>query len=289
MHHLAYRERHSFPILSHKQLDIGLMLLYYNTIIQYDCMTNMGAMAKAFTSLQRQNLPEQVVRQIGLSIMRNDFKPGDALLSEPELSLQFNVSRPVLREALKMLGAKGLIESRPKTGTRVRPRADWNLLDPDVIAWQYEIGFDRSFLQSVCEIRLMFEPMTAKYAATRATAEEVAWIEHCCQRLQDTVDSIEHYIPADLQFHTAICAAAHNELLQKILATLDTPLCASRVITSQLPRANQNAMPLHWAITRAICSRDEQAAEVTMRELIILTTEDVQRALDADYVRKEGS
>src|SRR6266571_581657 len=105
-------------------------------------MTRAGEMAKVFTSLQRQNLSEQVVQQIGLSIMRNDFKPGDALLSEPELSLQFNVSRPVLREALKILGAKGLIESRPKTGTRVSTRDDWNLLDPDVIAWQYEIGFD---------------------------------------------------------------------------------------------------------------------------------------------------
>jgi GntR family transcriptional regulator, galactonate operon transcriptional repressor len=262
--------------------------LYYNTIIQYDCMTNIGAMAKAFTSLQRQNLPEQVVRQIGLSIMRNDFKPGDALLSEPELSLQFNVSRPVLREALKMLGAKGLIESRPKTGTRVRPRAEWNLLDPDVIAWQYEIGFDRSFLQAICEIRLMFEPMTAKYAATRATAEEVAWIEHCCQRLQDTVDSNEDYIPEDLQFHTAICSAAHNELLQKILATLDTPLRASRVITSQLPDANQNAMPLHWVITRAICSRDEKAAEAAMQKLVMLTTDDIQRALNVDRMRKKG-
>src|SRR6266704_4456743 len=146
-------------------------------------------MAKAFTSLQRQNLPEQVVRQIGLSIMRNDFKPGDALLSEPELSLQFNVSRPVLREALKMLGAKGLIESRPKTGTRVRPRADWNLLDPDVIAWQYEAGFDRSFLQAICEVRLMFEPMTARFAAARATADEINIIEEYCQLLQGAVDS----------------------------------------------------------------------------------------------------
>ena len=243
-------------------------------------------MAKAFTSLQRQNLPEQVVREIGLSIMRNDFKPGDALLSEPELSLQFNVSRPVLREALKMLGAKGLIESRPKTGTRVRPRADWNLLDSDVISWQYEIGFDSSFLQAVCEIRLMCEPMTAKYTATRATAEEVVWIEDCCRRLQDAVDSIELYIPADLQFHTAICSAAHNELLQKIMAMLDTPLRASRVITSQLPEANQNAMPLHWAITRAIRNRDERAAEMAMQKLIILTTEDIQRALDVNYVRK---
>src|SRR5258708_30558042 len=151
-------------------------------------MTNVWEMAKVLTSRQRQNLSEQIVRQIGLSIMRNDFKPGDALLCEPELSLQFNVSRTVLREALKMLGAKGLIQSRPKIGTRVRSRAEWNLLDPDVISWQYEIGFDRSFLQAVCEIRLMFEPMTAKYAETRASAEEAAWIEHCCQRLQDAVD-----------------------------------------------------------------------------------------------------
>ncbi|GAC1349963.1 MAG: hypothetical protein NVSMB27_28010 [Ktedonobacteraceae bacterium] len=86
-------------------------------------------MAKVFTSLQRQNLSEQVVQHLGLSILRNDYKPGDALLSESELSHQFNVSRPILREALKMLGA---------------------------------------------------------------------------------VDSIKLYIPADLQFHTAICSATHN-------------------------------------------------------------------------------
>ena len=251
-------------------------------------MTIVGGMAKIFTSLQRQNLAEQVGQQIGLSIMRNDFKPGDALLSEPELSLQFKVSRPVLREALKMLGAKGLIESRPRTGTRVRPRADWNLLDPDVIAWQYEVGFDRSFLQAICEIRLMFEPMTAGFAAARATVEEVARIEQCCQLLEEAVDLIELYIPADLQFHTAICSAAHNELLQKIITTLETPLRASRIITSQLPGANRDAMPLHWAITEAIRNRDEQAAEMVMRKLIILTTEDIQRALDADHARKEG-
>src|SRR6266700_2121187 len=221
-------------------------------------MTNAGGKVKVFPTLQRQNLAEQVVWQIGLSIMRSDFKPGDALLSEPELSLQFKVSRPVLREALKMLGAKGLIKSRPKTGTRVRPRADWNLLDPDVIAWQYEVGFDRSFLQAICEIRLMFEPMTAGFAAVRATADEVARIEECCQ------------------------------LLQKIITTIETPLRASRIVTSQLPGANQVAMPLHWAITEAIRNRDEQAAEVAMRKLIILTTEDLQRALDADYARKEG-
>jgi GntR family transcriptional regulator, galactonate operon transcriptional repressor len=248
-------------------------------------------MAKVFTSLQRQNLAEQVVRQIGLSIMRNDFQAGDILSSEPELSLQFNVSRPVLREALKMLGSKGMIESRPKIGTRVRPRADWNLLDPQVIAWQYEVGPANSFLLAICEVRLMFEPRTAGLAAARATADEIVYIEENCQRLQHAVDSdsIDLYISADLQFHTSICSAAHNELLHKIMSTLDTPLRASRIITSQLPGANLDAMPLHWAITEAIRKRDEQAAEVAMRKLVIITTEDIQRALDAELTRKEES
>jgi DNA-binding FadR family transcriptional regulator len=220
--------------------------------------------------------------------MRNDFKPGDALLSEPELSLQFNVSRTVLREALKMLGAKGLIQSRPKIGTRVRSRAEWNLLDPDVIAWQYETNPNTSFLQEICEIRLMFEPMAARLAAVRATADEIGLIEDCCQQLQAAVDSIEAYIPTDLQFHTAICAAAHNELLQTITVTLDTPLLASRVITAQIPGANREAMPLHWAITEAIRSRDEQAAEAAMQKLVMLTADDIQRALNVDRVRKKG-
>jgi GntR family galactonate operon transcriptional repressor len=244
-------------------------------------------MTKVFKSLQRQNLSEQIVRQIGLSIMRNDFKPGDALLSEPELSLQFNVSRPVLREALKLLGAKGLIESRPKTGTRVRQRADWNFLDSDVIAWQYEIGPDASFLQAICEIRLMFEPMSARLAATRAIPDEIALIEHCCRQLQAAIASIEDYIPADLHFHTAICTAAHNELLPKIMGTLDAALRASRLITAQLPGANQEAMPLHWTITEAICNRDEQAAEAAMQKLVILTTADIHRALEVKRTRKE--
>jgi DNA-binding FadR family transcriptional regulator len=92
-------------------------------------------MAKVFHSLQRQNLSDQIVEQIGLSIMRNDLRPGDSLSSEPQLSLQFNVKRPVVREALNILRAKGLFGSRHKKGTRVLPRNGWNVLDSEVIAW----------------------------------------------------------------------------------------------------------------------------------------------------------
>lgn len=237
-------------------------------------------MVKVFNSLQRRNLSEQVVHQIGLSIMRNDFKPGDTLSSEPELSLQFNVSRPIMREALKILSAKGLLESRPKTGTRVRPRAEWNILDPDVIGWLYEVGPDRSFLDALCEVRLMFEPMAARLAAARATGDEIKTIEECYRRMEEGVSSPETYIPADLAFHAAICAAAHNEMLQKITETLTTSLHVSRVVTSRLPGANLAAMPLHCLVAEAIRKGDEQAAEEAMRKLVILTTGDIQRALE---------
>lgn len=241
-------------------------------------------MSKVFHSLQRQNLSDLVVHQIGLSIVRNDFKPGDTLSSEPELSLQFNVSRPVMREALKILSTKGLIESRPKTGTRVRPRAEWNILDPGVIGWLFEVGPDRKFLDALCEVRLMFEPMSAKLAATRATDEEIKTIEECYRRMEEGVYSADTYIPADLEFHSAICAAAHNEMLQKITDALATSLHLSRVITSRLPGANLGAMPLHWSVAEAIGKGDEQAAEEAMRKLVLLTSGDIQRALE----QKEG-
>jgi len=250
-------------------------------------------MAKVFNSLPRQNLSERVVQQIGLSIMRNDFKPGEALSSEPQLSLQFNVSRPIVREALKILSAKGLIESRPKTGTRIRPRVEWNLLDPDVIGWLYEVGPDQSFLDSLCEVRLMFEPMTARLAAVRATDDEIKTIEECYRRMEEGVSSPETYIPADLEFHSAIYAAAHNVMLQKITATLATSLQVSRVVTSRLPGANLAAMAVHQAVMEAIRKRDEQAAEEAMRKLVILTTDDVHRALGyhtpADGESERGS
>lgn len=237
-------------------------------------------MTSSLPSLQRSTLADQVAREIGLRILRNDFKPGDALVKEPELSLQLNVSRSVLREALKILGAKGLIEARPKIGTRIRPRMDWNLFDPDVLAWQSEAGPDRQFLLAICEVRLMFEPMTAGLAATRATAEEIAVIKRDCQVMQDAVDLMEDYTAADLHFHLAICLAAHNEFLQRIIKTLDAPLRTSRLITSRLPGANQKAMPLHHAIADAIGKRENAAAEEAMRKLVHLTIEDIMHALD---------
>jgi GntR family galactonate operon transcriptional repressor len=246
-------------------------------------------MTKVFHSLPRQNLSQRVVQEIGLSIMRNDFRPGETLLSEPELSQQFKVSRSVTREALKILSAKGLIESRPKRGTRVRPRLEWNILDPEIIAWLYEVGPESTFLASLCEVRLIFEPMTARLAASRATDDEIKALEDCYQRMSAGAAVPEIYIPADLEFHATICAAAHNEILQKLAETLAASLQVSRIVTSHLPGANLAAMPFHWAVTSAISERDEQAAEEAMRRLVLLTTNDMQQALEQKMSEEQMS
>src|SRR5437762_9890658 len=121
----------------------------------------------------RRGLHGAVVHDIGLRIVRGELEADDPLPTEDELSGELSVSRTVLREATKVLAAKRLVESRPKTGTRVRPRKDWNLLDPDVLAWQVEAGADAEFLAQALEVRRMIEPAAARLAAERATPAQV--------------------------------------------------------------------------------------------------------------------
>src|SRR5919108_94538 len=115
----------------------------------------------------RRGLHGAVVHEIGVRIVRGELEPGDTL-PENGLADEPAVSRTVVREAIKVLAAKRLVESRPKTGTRVRPRRDWNLLDPDVLAWQVEAGADTDFLAQALEVRRMIEPAAARLAAERA-------------------------------------------------------------------------------------------------------------------------
>ena len=131
--------------------------------------------------------------------------------------------------------------------------------------------------------------MAARLAAVRATDDEINAIEECYRGMEEGVNVPETYIPADLAFHAAICAAAHNEMLQKITETLTTSLHMSRVVTSHLPGANLAAMPLHWLVAVAIRKGDEQAAEEAMRKLVLLTTGDVQRALEQKEGKAENS
>jgi len=199
------------------------------------------------------------------------------LPSEADLGARFVVSRTVVREAVKLLAAKGMVVSRPKTGTRVRPRADWNLLDPDVLAWQHELGPSEEFLLNLCEARLIIEPAAGRLAAVRATEEEIVALEawyHCMAR---AVNDVETYIEADMRLHNAIVAAAHNETLQQINKMIAVALRASLLVTTQVPGSSAAVLPLHWDAVAAIRDHDAQGAEETLRALVLQATADIKK------------
>src|SRR5512134_745240 len=164
----------------------------------------------------RGGLHGQIVHAIGREILSGKIRPGELLPTLPGLT----ASRTVLREVIKVLAAKGLVESRPKTGTRVRPRHAWNLLDPDVLAWQGDAAAPAAFLRQLTEVRLIVEPAAAELAATRAGPTEIQTLEKALHDMEAALDgpSEDHaaFDQADMRFHLAIVRACGNDLLEQM-------------------------------------------------------------------------
>jgi DNA-binding FadR family transcriptional regulator len=227
-------------------------------------------------------LHREVVHQLGLLVLGDETAPGAALPDETALSERFGVSRTVVREAIKVLASKGLVESRPKVGTQVRPRRSWNLLDSDVLVWRYEAGPDEGFLEDISEVREIIEPPAAAFAAKRATTVEVAEILAWCNRMEDAAaDDGDDYIDADMEFHMAILDACHNDLLAQLSDTITMALRLSRRLTVSVPGSSRAAMPAHWAVARSIRDHEPREAEDSMRELLRVTAADIERGLQA--------
>lgn len=161
----------------------------------------------------RRGLHGEVVHTLGLQIVSGELQPGDPLPPEDELTSDLAVSRTVLREAVRVLAAKGLVDARPKIGTRVRARAEWNVLDPDVLSWRAETSTDRRLYEETTEVRLAIEPLAARLAATRASDVEAAAIAEAYAAMEAGVADQTAYLAADLRFHDRILSASHNELL----------------------------------------------------------------------------
>ena len=216
----------------------------------------------------RRGIHGEVVHTIGLRILRGELQPGDPLPTEEELNADRGYSRTVLREAVRVLAAKGLVHAQPKTGTRVRPRSEWNIADPDVLAWRVEAGADSELYQQVTEVRIGIEPQAARLSAERATDEEIEAIRDAYTAMEAGVKDQAAYLAADLLFHDRILAACHNELLEHLGSILRTVFRAMFTYTTSSPTARRRALPLHRAILEGIAARDGDVAEAAMRTLI---------------------
>lgn len=203
-------------------------------------LTEEPALALSPTTLfgasRKRNLFATVVEELGSRIVRGDLRPGDPFPNEADLGREFGASRSVIREAVKALAAKGLLESRTRTGIRVLPSQDWNLLDLDVLGWRYGAMDPQAFFGELFEIRRMIEPEASALAAERATPEDIAVIEEAFARMTvaETDAEIPAAIVADLDFHRAILTAAHNDLLLQMGKLIGVGLLVSyRLSTEQ--------------------------------------------------------
>lgn len=211
----------------------------------------------------------QVAHDIGRRVVSGEIAEGSFLPREAELAEQFSASRQAVREALKVLAAKGLVFSRRRTGTRVLPRSSWNLLDPDVLAWHSPEALAARLLNDLDEVRRLIEPAAAAFAASRANPESIDAISAALNEMRQTIAQ-EEFHQADVQFHAAVFAASGNQVISRLGDLLGPLLQASFRIQDAATDDTywERVVPLHEAVFDAIMARDPAKARRCMEEML---------------------
>ncbi len=211
-----------------------------------------------------------VVHEIGKAIVKGEYEVGSILPGDAELAERFDVSRTVLREAMKTLSAKGLIVARARIGTRVTEREKWNLFDADVLVWYFEAGVTSEFLEHLSEMRLSFEPFAARLAARRAERRDI-------DRLYALVDEMaaagskEEFALADLDFHLALLDASKNPFMYSVGNLIEAALVSAFKLSSPVEDVTQQAsVQDHRRIVESIEAGNADAAASAMEKVIIV-------------------
>jgi DNA-binding FadR family transcriptional regulator len=243
-----------------------------------DNMLLQGPRAKGSAGI---SLHAKLLDQLGQSIVRAELAPGDPLPNADDWSAAHGVSRTVLREVIKVLAGKGMVESRPKIGTRIRDRSDWNFLDPDVLAWRYGTTTDFNEARSLFELRRAIEPMAGSLAAQRADTAEIAKLEQLYGKMEQYVDDNDRFAEADLAFHQAIMRMTGNELFGSLAALTETAMLISFRLSDDNPYGQRPSLPLHRRVCDCIAARDPAGTSAALIELLDLAEADVNRSLAA--------
>jgi DNA-binding FadR family transcriptional regulator len=230
-------------------------------------------------NLTRPRVHRDVVGALVRRILSGALVPGEVLPNTAQLSADLGVSKTALREAIKVLGAKGMVEVRTRTGTRVRPRDSWNLLDPEVLSWCGP-ELDADLLRSLLQCRQLIEPGAAVLASAHATAAQLAAIEAAFIRMTTAAD-LNSRVEADLDFHVAVLRASGNLFLaQWATATASVLLAAFRLSTGTA-QSHDAAFEVHRDVLEAIRLRNGPAAGRAMRRLLAVAARDL-RLQDVD-------
>jgi len=225
----------------------------------------------------------RIAEEIGSAIVAGVYKPDELVPGEIELCRRYGASRSVVREAFKLLSAKGLIASRRRTGTRARPREAWNTLDADVLAWRLKSGHaEPKFVFDVLQARAVVEPAAAAMAARSHTRSTLAAIEEAFAEMERTAHDAALYADPDIRFHKAVLAATDNDVMIAFGALTEAALGMFVRIASRHPGAPGASLPLHRSILAAIRRRDAEGAHAAMMALLERTSRNVERNVARD-------
>ena len=217
---------------------------------------------------QGRGLHGAMVERLGKRIVAGEPPPGEALPREPVLAAEYDVSRTVVREALRVLAAKGLVDARPMRGTRIRPREDWRLLDPDLLRWALESDGHPSLLGHLSEIRAMVEPTAARLAAERSNSAQHDALLVALEALVDESGDLAAFIEADLALHRTILRMSGNPLLEELITPIEAALRLGRRVQAsgagEAARSPADALEPHRVVVEAIVAGDGPVAESAM-------------------------
>lgn len=237
-------------------------------------------MANAQTS---QNLTHRIVQDLGIAVVSGQYSKDNPFPVEADLCRQYGASRSVLREAVKMLTAKGLLRARPRQGTWVQPEENWNLLDPDVLRWLLQRKPWLQLLIEFTQVRLAVEPSAAALAAEVAGPAEKAAVQQALERMIAAERGDDDPLTSDIAFHVAILAASGNKFFGQLRELIDTALRFSIRITNRRKGVRLASVADHKKIADAIMAGKPRVAADAMRGLI----QEVQALIAEENGRSE--
>jgi DNA-binding FadR family transcriptional regulator len=218
---------------------------------------------------------QTIARDLGTAILAGDFKPGAMFEGEIESAERLGVSRTAYREAVRILTAKGLLESRPKAGTRVTQRSRWNLLDPDMLAWTFSGEPDPGFVRDLFELRGIIEPAAAEFAALRRSDDEVGQLTSALELMGTHGLTTPEGRAADQCFHNVILAATRNDALATLASSVGAAVSWTTLFKHRHHLLPRDSLPDHLAVYDAIVAKDGNGARLAMAELLRLAFDDM--------------
>lgn len=238
-------------------------------------MSEPGSLIRTLTGRQvARNFHSYVINEVGRAIVAGEMPVGSVLPGDAEMMGRFGVSRTVLREALKTLEAKGLVEARAKVGTRVLPQSRWNLFDRQVLAWKLESDPSPAFLASFQVVRKSLEVEAARLAARHREAEHVRLLHYWLNQRTVMAHQPEPFALAEFEIHRIVAEASGNPFLRASSAVLEFGVAVSVVARldaeGQAPPQGLAELksPLYEALIRAIELGDAETASAQMKALI---------------------